>query len=121
MAAVGIVDFVLPPQLEAAEPPEARGLQRDEVRLLVSDVGSGRVARGRFRALPRWLAPGDVLVVNTSGTINAAIPVRRREGRQLELPLSTRLPGGFWTVEVRVIEDGASLPCRDLAAGQRLA
>ena len=32
------MDFALPPQLEAAEPPEARGLRRDDVRLLVSDV-----------------------------------------------------------------------------------
>jgi S-adenosylmethionine:tRNA ribosyltransferase-isomerase len=121
MAAAGVIEFVLPPQLEATAPPEARGLRRDEVRLLVSDVSSGRVAHGRFSDLPRWLAPGDVLVVNTSGTLNAAIPVRCREGRQLELHLSTRLPGGFWTVEARVFEAGASLPCRDLSAGQRFA
>ena len=34
LAADGL-DFVLPPELEAGEPPEARGLARDEVRLMV--------------------------------------------------------------------------------------
>ena len=29
------LDFTLPPELEATEPPEARGLARDGVRLLV--------------------------------------------------------------------------------------
>jgi S-adenosylmethionine:tRNA ribosyltransferase-isomerase len=74
MAAAGVIDaLTLPAHLEAAEPPEARGLRRDEVRLLVSHVDTDAVAHSRFQELPQWLAPGDLLVVNTSGTLKAAL------------------------------------------------
>ena len=45
------LDFDLPPELEAGEPPEARGLARDEVRLLVSYRARNRVVHARFRRL----------------------------------------------------------------------
>ena len=58
MAAAGVIeDFALPADLEAAEPPEARGLRRDDVRLLVSDVEPTAIEHARFSDLPRWLAP----------------------------------------------------------------
>ena len=72
MAAAGVIEgFELPAELEAAEPPEARGLRRDEVRLLVSDLERDAIEHARFNELSRWLSPGDLLVVNTSGTLNA--------------------------------------------------
>ena len=62
MAATGVIDaFTLPAHLAAAEPPEARGLKRDEVRLLVSNVAPDSIAHARFSELPRWLSPGDLL------------------------------------------------------------
>ena len=74
MAATGLIDgFKLSSDLEAGEPPEARGLRRDQVRLLVSAVEAGSIEHARFSDLPRWLSPGDLLVVNTSGTLNAAL------------------------------------------------
>jgi S-adenosylmethionine:tRNA ribosyltransferase-isomerase len=114
-----IGDFTMPSDLEAAEPPEARGLRRDEVRLLVSDVGRDAIEHARFLDLPCWLSTGDLLVVNTSGTLNASLPVRL-DGEALELHVSTRLPGGFWVVEMRRCEDGASLPYRGAHAGVSL-
>src|SRR4051812_14943075 len=114
MAAAGVVaDFELPATLEAAEPPEARGLRRDEVRLLVSRVDLDSIDHGRFADLPRWLSPGDLLIVNTSGTLNAALPAAVGSGEMFELHLSTQLPGGFWTVEVRKPGPIASLPFHD--------
>ena len=75
MVATGVVgDVTLPAYLEASEPPEARGLRRDEVRLLISDLEHESNEHGRFSDLPRWLSAGDLLVVNTSGTLNAALP-----------------------------------------------
>jgi S-adenosylmethionine:tRNA ribosyltransferase-isomerase len=100
----------LPQYLEASEPPEARGLRRDEVRLLVSDIARDSIEHARFLDLPRWLAPGDLLVVNTSGTLKAAVEAGNEEGERSELHFSTRLPGGFWTVEVRRPGAVASLP-----------
>ena len=104
-------------RLEAAEPPEARGLRRDDVRLLVSRIETGAIVHSRFAELTRWLSAGDVLVVNTSGTLNAAIGARSNGGHPFELHLSTRLPGNFWVVEVRRPGPVASLPCSDARAG----
>jgi S-adenosylmethionine:tRNA ribosyltransferase-isomerase len=98
---VPLLDFQLPRELEAGEPPEARGLARDEVRLLVSYRSDDRMAHARFRDLPDFLTPGDVLAINTSGTLNAALRAWRADGTELELHLSTRLPAGLWIVELR--------------------
>jgi S-adenosylmethionine:tRNA ribosyltransferase-isomerase len=118
MAAAGLIDaFTLPARLEAGEPPEARGLARDTVRMLVSNAGSDTIAHSRFSDLPRWLSPGDLLVVNTSGTLKAALTARTRTGHHFELHLSTQLPGNFWVVEVRRPGPAASLPFRDALAG----
>ena len=119
MAAAGVVaDFELAADLEASEPPEARGLRRDEVRLLMSDVGDDSLKHARFADLPRWLSPGDLLVVNTSGTLNAALRATSEDGRPFEIHLSTRLPGGFWTVEVREAVAAASAQYVSALAGR---
>lgn len=121
MASAGLAEAVaLPTELEAAEPPEARGLERDAVRLLVSDVERDEIAHAHFRDLPRWLDAGDLLVVNSSATMNAALKATAPDGEEFELHVSTRLPGGFWTVEVRVPGAGASLPFRHARAGTTL-
>jgi S-adenosylmethionine:tRNA ribosyltransferase-isomerase len=118
MAAAGVIDpLVVPPALEAAEPPEARGLTRDAVRLLVSRVDRDSIHHSRFSDLPRWLSPGDLLVINTSGTLNAALAARTRRGDAFELHLSTRLPGNFWVVEVRRPGPVASLAYYEARAG----
>jgi S-adenosylmethionine:tRNA ribosyltransferase-isomerase len=122
MASAGLIgDFTLPAQLEAAEPPEARGLRRDGVRLLVSRVGDDVVEHAHFRDLAEFLSPGDLLVVNSSGTLEAALNVSTDAGNEYELHLSTRLPGGFWTVELRQHGPVASLPSRNARAGMRLS
>src|SRR6266536_1274445 len=95
----GSLEFDLPRELEAGEPPEARGKARDEVRLMVSYRSDDRIEHTTFRDLPRLLEPGDVVVINTSGTMNAAINVTRGDGTALELHLSTHLPADLWIVE----------------------
>ena len=89
-------DFVLSPDLEAHEPPEARGLARDQVRLLVG--GPDGVSHHHFPELPALLEPGDVLVVNTSATMPAAVSTL--DGG-FDLHFSTQLPDGDWVVEPR--------------------
>jgi S-adenosylmethionine:tRNA ribosyltransferase-isomerase len=118
MAAASLMaDVERPGYLEATEPPEARGLRRDEVRLLVSDIARDSIEHARFLDLPRWLAPGDLIVVNTSGTLPAAVEARSESGEACELHFSTQLPGGFWTIEVRRPGAGASLPDTRAHAG----
>ena len=59
----------------AAEPAEARGLQRDEVRMLVASPDD--LVDRVFRDLPDVLAPGDLVVVNRSATLAAAVDAWR--------------------------------------------
>jgi S-adenosylmethionine:tRNA ribosyltransferase-isomerase len=92
------IEFALPAALEAHEPPEARGLERDGVRLLVGERGAGRVGHHRFTDLPSLLRAGDVLVVNTSATVPAAVPV---PDSTLVVHFSTEQPDGTWLVELR--------------------
>jgi S-adenosylmethionine:tRNA ribosyltransferase-isomerase len=106
------VEFTLPAELEAHEPPEARGLTRDGVRLMVGRRASGEVGHHRFDELPTLLTPGDVLVVNTSATMPAALQVLNSP---LRLHVSTQQPDGNWLVELRTA-DG---PFPDGVVGQR--
>jgi S-adenosylmethionine:tRNA ribosyltransferase-isomerase len=85
--------FELPAALEAREPPEARGLARDEVRLLVASRATGALAHARFRDLPDLLAPGDVVVVNTSATLPASLRARRRGGAPVRVHAAMPAPG----------------------------
>jgi S-adenosylmethionine:tRNA ribosyltransferase-isomerase len=113
-----VAPFDLPSRLEAREPPEARGLRRDEVRMLVAGRPSGRLADARVLDLPAVLAPGDLLVVNTSATLPAALPARRADGTALALHVSTELPDSRRRL-VELRRDGA--PFRGGEAGERLA
>lgn len=110
------LDFALPPELEAHEPPEARGLRRDQVRLLVGRRDTGAVEHRRFTDLPALLDPGDVLVVNTSATMPAAVDTA--DG--LVLHVSTQLADGAWVVELRQPTGRATQPYAEGRAGQRL-
>lgn len=112
----GTLDFTLAPELEAHEPPEARGLGRDQVRLLVGQRPD-RVRHHRFTDLPDLLTPGDVLVVNTSSTMAAAVPTE--DGRFM-VHFSTQQPDGGWVVELRRPVNGATEPYFGGRAGRVL-
>src|ERR671916_1700642 len=114
------LDFELPPELEADAPPEARGFARDEVRLMVSYRSDDRVVHSTFRDIGNFLEAGDVLVINTSGTMNAALDAEGQDGTALELHLSTRLPAGLWIVELRRPSEAATEPFRYAMAGETL-
>lgn len=117
---VNALDFRLPPELHASEPPEARGLARDAVRLMVSYRSDDRIEHAYFSELPDHLSAGDTLVINTSGTMNAAVRACRNDGSPLELHLSTHLPGDVWIVEVRQPDENATQPFLHAEAGEVL-
>jgi S-adenosylmethionine:tRNA ribosyltransferase-isomerase len=114
------LDIELPSELEAGEPPEARGLMRDEVRLMASDASDDRVVHSRFRDLEDFLEAGDVLVINTSGTMSAALEAEREDGTELELHLSTHLPADLWILELRRLTGETTEPFRHAAPGETL-
>ena len=112
--------FELPRDLEAHEPPEARGLARDDVRLLVSRPDAPP-EHARFRSLPDILDPGDLLVINTSATLPASLDAVRPDGSVVELHLSTPLPAGLWVLELRQPAQPGTLPFRTDVTGESLA
>ena len=95
------LSFELPPELEAPAPPEARGMTRDAVRMLVAHKEDGTLVHSHFSELPRFLHEGDLVVLNTSGTLAAEIDGVGADGGEVQVHLSTQLPAGLWTVEVR--------------------
>ncbi|MFC4112673.1 S-adenosylmethionine:tRNA ribosyltransferase-isomerase [Nonomuraea zeae] len=98
------LDFALPPDLSAHEPAEARGLPRDGVRLMLSR-GDLAPTHHRFSDLPGLLAPGDLIVVNNSATLPAAVRLDR-----LAVHFSTARQDGTWLVELRRRTSKASEP-----------
>lgn len=113
-------DYELPPELIAQHPSEAR----DGARLMVLDRTAGTIAaHAMIRELPRWLAPGDLLVVNRSRVIPARLRAQRAGGGAAEILLIAPLPteghvdepplaGRLWRALVK--------PARRLRAGQRV-
>ncbi len=95
------LSFELPPALEAREPAEARGLTRDGVRMMVAERSTGRLTHSAFTSLPSVLVPGDLVVVNTSAVIPAALNAIGPDGAPLVVHLSTQLDDGRWVVEPR--------------------
>ncbi|HEY2267735.1 MAG TPA: S-adenosylmethionine:tRNA ribosyltransferase-isomerase [Streptosporangiaceae bacterium] len=116
MSSLALEEFTLPADLEAHDPPEARGLARDGVRLLVSRTATGEISHHRFRQLPGLLLPGDLLVVNTSQTL----PAQVRVTTGLAVHFSTPRPDGSWLVELRQLKNKTSLPNAAGIPGQSL-
>jgi S-adenosylmethionine:tRNA ribosyltransferase-isomerase len=94
-----LTHFTRSPGSDATEPPEARGLERDEVRLIVADPGGVRHAR--FTDLEAFLRPGDLLVVNNSATLAAAVDARRSGNRQTTIHFAAELDDRLWVAELR--------------------
>ena len=65
---------------------------------MVSRKSDDSIEHVGFRDLPDVLRPGDVLVINTSGTRKASLPAVRTDGSEVRLHLSTRLPADLWMV-----------------------
>ena len=92
---------------EADRPPEARGVARDGVRLMVARRSTGEIAHANFDELPDYLDPGDLVVINTSGTLAAAVDAVGESGEALVIHFSTQLTDALWAVEPRRPAPGA--------------
>src|ERR1700761_2884386 len=102
-----LFDFELPPERIALRP----AVPRDSARLLVVEPGAG-LSDGVVSDLPRWLRPGDQLVVNDTKVISAQLK-GRRIGREtepkIEATLIKRLDASRWQALVK--------PAKKLARG----
>ena len=104
------ISVELPADLAAREPIETLGAAgRSDVRLMVSD-GDTPPTHHRFVDFPRVLTSNDLLVVNTSAAIAAAID-GDDSGSRVRVHVSTALPADLWLVEIRTpTPNGSSIP-----------
>jgi S-adenosylmethionine:tRNA ribosyltransferase-isomerase len=110
---------------EAHEPPEVRGAGRDDVSMLVADAHAGSLVHARFCDLPSFLREGDLLVVNNSATLPAALPAELRAGDGSRLgppPPGSRvaLPGGAHADLLAQVAGSARLSIARLELGAPL-
>lgn len=90
-------DFQLPEELIAQTPLE----RRDASRLLTLDRTTGAVAHHHFYDLPKFLQPGDCLVLNDSRVLPARLIGRRPTGGTCEVLLLVDKGGDLWECLVR--------------------
>jgi S-adenosylmethionine:tRNA ribosyltransferase-isomerase len=105
------ISFRLPLELSAKEPPERRGIARDQVKLMVINRKNYQIDHARFYSLGRFLRPGDLLVFNTSRTLPAVLngcsaPI----GSCIEVRLAEHLPDDSWLALLRC-EKGDPFSC----------
>ncbi len=108
MSSIGILPltrFTPPGERTAPSPAEARGIARDDVRLLVA--GSDGVTHAHFHDLADHLEPGDLVVVNASQTVAGQVDARAGDGHDVVVHVSTDLRDGTWVVELRTAPDAA--------------
>ena len=103
---------------EATEPPEARGITRDAVRMMVAHRADLQVVHAHAHDLPQFLNDGDLVVVNTSGTLAAALDGYGEDRTPLVVHLSQRMPGERWLVELRRPNGRATEPWFDDPPGR---
>ena len=90
-------DFYLPEELIAQTPLE----RRDASRLLTLDRTTGRTGHFHFYDLPRFLRPGDCLVLNDSRVLPARLIGRRPTGGVCEVLLLVDKGENLWECLVR--------------------
>ena len=114
-----LTTFAHPGDRTAPSPAEARGLRRDDVRLLVAN--GDRLTHARFGDLAEHLDPGDLVVVNASqtvaGELDAVLAGNGASSGEVVVHVATDLRDGTWVAEVRTAPDAARAVL-DAAAGQ---
>ena len=105
-------DFSVPEELSAHAPAEARGLRRDAVRMLVGRRDGLELSHHTAADLPQVLHPGDLLVVNNSATLPAALNGTLPDGAPVAVHVSSAEPGagGEYLVELRRPHAGSTVP-----------
>jgi S-adenosylmethionine:tRNA ribosyltransferase-isomerase len=103
------LDYELPQELIAQQSASPR----DSSRLMVVDVSTEEISHHVFRDLPRFLSPGDALVLNETKVLPARLKVSRPGGGETELLFLRELSGGVWEVMAR--------PSKRLRAGMALS
>ena len=103
-----LFDYDLPPDLIAQHPAE----RRDASRLLVVSREDDQLVDAHFTDLPRWLRPGDCLVVNDTRVLPARFYGHRGTGGRIEGLFLDADADGTWHVLLK--------PSGRLKVGERI-
>ncbi len=103
------LDYDLPEGLIAQKPASPR----DSSRLMVVDAKDGSISHHSFRDFPKFLLPGDALVLNETKVIPARLEAKRPGGGAIELLFLRDLGGGSWEALAR--------PSKRMKPGMRLS
>ncbi|HPB59528.1 MAG TPA: tRNA preQ1(34) S-adenosylmethionine ribosyltransferase-isomerase QueA [Candidatus Saccharicenans sp.] len=103
-------DFELPPELIAQEPLP----NRDDSRMMVVNRQEKSFSHQRFRDLPQYFSPGDVLVINDSKVVPARAwgQLASQPGASIEFLFVREIEPGVWEVLCR--------PARKLKLGVKV-
>jgi S-adenosylmethionine:tRNA ribosyltransferase-isomerase len=107
-------DYLLPPDLIAQHPLEQRGTSR----MLVVHRDTGQLEDRSFRDFPALLAPGDLLVLNTTRVRHARLIGTRPSGAPAEVLLIHPAADGTW---IAMGKPGSALrPGKRIALGDEV-
>lgn len=98
-------DFEYPAELIASAPAEPR----DSSRLLVIDRRTGALEHAVFRELPRFLRPGDCLILNRTKVLPCRLIGRKSTGGKADLLLVRELGPASWSALSSGLKAGQAL------------
>jgi S-adenosylmethionine:tRNA ribosyltransferase-isomerase len=107
-----------PRELRASLPAELRGMRRDGARLCVVDRATGNIRHTTVARLGEHLAPGDLLVVNSSRTLPAALRVDRDGAQPVQLRPGALREGEWDALAVEIAPPHRNIP---LTPGETLS
>jgi len=114
-----LFSFKLPEELSAKEPPERRGIARDQVKLMIISRVDGKVSHSRFNHLGEFLKKDDLLVFNSSRTLPASLKgCGAPTGPCIEVRLAQHLPDDTW-LALLICQRGDPFTC-GLRAGMTI-
>ena len=90
-------DYDLPESLIASRPTD----ERRDSRLLVVDCAADELHDARFADLPRYLASGDLLVMNDTRVVKARLLGKKASGGKIEVLIERTLSGPAALAHVR--------------------
>lgn len=98
-------DYEYPESLIASAAAEPR----DSARMMVLDRGAGKIEHAIFRDLPRYLKPGDCIVVNRTKVMPCRLFGKKSTGGKADLLLVRELAPNIWTALASGFKAGQKL------------
>lgn len=107
-------DYGLPPELIPSAPVCERGMAR----MVVVDRRSEEIRYEQFADLPRYLDPGDVVVLNNTKVMPTLLQGSTSDGAEVRVDLVSEKGDGLWECHIRRVRETRPGTRIRLAGGQ---